>query len=141
MRWFLIYYDNESLVCHRDIIWNISAIIYYYFSYIKIEIMHIENLTVIRRQNSRTLSSVKKFREVLGEELAVMIVLFIHQFIFKKMFNDYSMPGIVLGTGSTQLDNTENSLLKRNLHSVGKRLTINGRVSGHVTFLKKMKTW
>lgn len=103
--------------------------------------MHIENLTVVRRQNSRTLSSVKKFREVLGEELAVMIVLFIHQFIFKKMFNDYSMPGIVLGTGSTQLDNTENSLLKRNLRSVGKRLTINGRVSGHVTFLKKMKTW
>lgn len=103
--------------------------------------MHIENFSVVRRQNSRTLSSVKKFREVLGEELAIMIVLFIHQFIFKQMFNDYSMPGIVLGTRSTQLGNTENSLLKRNLHSVGRRLTINGRLSGHDMFLKKMKTW
>lgn len=39
------------------------------------------NLTVLGKQNLRISSSVKKFREVLKEELAVMIILFIYSFI------------------------------------------------------------
>lgn len=42
---------------------------------------HTSNLTVLGKQNLRISSSVKKFREVLKEELAVMIILFIYSFI------------------------------------------------------------
>ena len=112
MRWFLIYYNNQIPIYHRYIIWNISAVIYYYFSCMEVEIMHMGNLTVVRRRNSRILSFVK-LEEGLGKEWTVMIVLLSYPFIWRYIFNDSSMPGTVLGTGDTQLDKKKKPYSKR----------------------------
>lgn len=87
-------------------------------SCIKIEIRHMKNLTVLRRQNLRILSSII-FREILEKEWAIMIILFIHS----------SIEWLCCARHCTRhwRNRTEqrNSSLKRNLLSTGRRLTIN----------------